>query len=455
MKMTELTHPEKESYRRKSKVGGFAAAIGAAVTPLSLALLSALAGCTALLDTTKSQCSTEEDCTDRFGDESPYLCIQHVCERPICEQDSDCRKRGGRFSTSICSLDEHQCVPAECTAVDGCDQGQACQLSTNRCVARECSVTQDCLTRGKETPTVQCVSGFCKDDVWGCIGKPDDRPREPGAKGTLEFQLLSGTTNAPIPNAVWDIKVCGGAQFETVGCDVSSRPPGAQVQVDVPTGVVRISGLNPDNPVRIWIDETSLTSPASLHPEKRAIVPMEFVTQKPPVGVTTAPPVLLVLYEDLATLIKSYGNGGTGPGTDILTLLEPGKASIYASAYDCQDNPAAQVQPSYRIIAPQPGMPAAPTGQLIFYFDEGSAAYPAPDPRIVNANPAEWTFGTGLFATLNLPPATNLNIMTSLVFDTRTKESRPIRETFASRLTSGRMTTIHFYPRNYTLAAAP
>jgi hypothetical protein len=453
VEMAGQTRPEKQDCRQISKVVDIVGlAVGAAVTPLALALLAGLAGCTGR-DASNSQCNTEDDCTDRLGADAPYMCIEHVCERPSCQQDADCRGRGGRFATSICSVAEQQCVPAECTTTDGCGQGLVCDLGTNRCVVRECLTTQDCLTADRLSPTVQCIQGFCKDEVWGCIGKPDDRPRTPGATSTLEFQLLSVATNAPIPDAVWDIKVCGDAQFDYAGCDVFSRPPGAASSYDPATGLVRITGLNPLLPVRIWIDETNVLSPASLSFNGRAFLPLEFLTQKPPVGVTRAAPVRVVSWEALAAFINSATPPGGSPA-ELATILDRTKTLIHGTAFDCQDNPAAFVQPSYRFLTP-PGADFPITNQLTFYLDEAGRAHQAANSAPSGAKTAEWTFGSGDFTTLNLPPSSNLYVETSLLVDGPTRATRAIRERFAARLTLERMTTIHFYPRDYTRTAVP
>jgi hypothetical protein len=451
MKMAEQMYQDGESARRTRKFADrLAALMGAAATPLAFGVLSTLAGCTAILDISREQCQTETDCANAFPD-LPYTCVENVCELPLCDADQDCRQRGGRFASSICDLEKHQCAPAECLAIDGCGQGRVCNLATNRCQERECSITADCLTATKESPTVECIQGYCVDPQWGCIGQPDDRQHVPGEKGTLEFQLLSGSTNTPIVGADWDIRVCGAAQYDIVGCDESSRPPGWKHVYDSVTGTVTISGLDPELPVRIWIDEKNLLDPNSL--TGKAIIPMEFVTQKPPVGLTKAPPVRVVAWSGLAALIASYGTGSPD-SPNIGTLIDRTKASLYSVAFDCQDRPAANVKPSYSYVSGSSGMTGPITqGVLIFYFDEAGIAYSAPSPLVTNnASPVEWTFPTGVFSTLNLPASANMSIMTELVV--RPGRLRTIREKFSSRLTLGRMTTVHFYPRNYAIKTA-
>jgi hypothetical protein len=432
----------------------------ARLAPLVGGAIVSLAGCTAMLESERKQCASQDDCAQLFGANEPYQCSEGVCERPTCASDSECRAIGGlAFENSICNPVSKQCDPPECITVDGCDSGQACNLTTNRCEGRQCTITDDCLNVNTYSPTMACVAGFCVDDSWGCIGKPDDRVRTPGQKGTLVFQLLSASNNEPLASADWDIKVCGPAQYDPLCGDANAAPKGTSTSYNPANGTVTIDGLDPENPVRIWIDDKKSPAPMpGVSPS--GVIPMEFITQKPPVGITTAPPVKVVQYEGLLALVESYRNG---PGTslDFNQIVRPNPspevtyASLYSVAFDCKDRPAANVAPSFRYLSGN--VPIQPLGTemdplLIFYFaEDGFAHQSIMSATQTNIKPRLWTFPTGVFSSLNLPAKANLTIKTSLMANERGNIWRDIRDDFSTRLTTGRMTTIHFYPRDYSI----
>jgi hypothetical protein len=384
-----------------------------------LAALALSASCSLLTDTDKNQCSVDKDCTELFGATAAYVCSHHVCERPACDSDEECKARGGAFSTSICSESERLCAPAECTDNAQCGVGQTCDTSTNRCAKRECDTTEEC-RRSKPSPTVECVQGFCVDPTWSCVGQADDRKREPGATGTLKIPVVSSSDGKPIPGSDWRVKVCRPAQFDEK-CDTPVTT--ASSEYDAETGVVTIHGLSYETPVRIQFDETALGG----------YIPMDFYTQRPPVGVTEVPAIRVVSYTVLAALIDSFKAVQGGMDQPVNNAL----GNIYGLIFDCQGAPASDVQLSYTnalgaTFAPEP---------LVLYFDEQQV------PSLVR----KWSYPTGVFSSLNIP-LENINVATTLIVDGASTplKTRAIRSEYKLRLAPLRMTTVHFYPRDYT-----
>lgn len=385
-------------------------------------LMSALtSGCTLLLDTEKDQCSSDKDCSALFGSTAPYLCTNNVCERPSCNSDRDCKERGGVFETAICSEAERLCAPAECVDNAQCGVGQTCDTATNRCAKRECDTTEDC-RRSKPSPTVECMQGFCVDPTWSCIGQPDDRKRSAGETGTLRVPLFSSFDGKPVPGSAWKARVCPPAQFDE-NCD---RPlDGVTSEYDSESGIMTISGLSYETPFRIQLDETALND---------AVIPMDFYTQRPPVGVTEVPPIRVVSRTGLAALVASFASI---QAMGYMQPINPALGNVYGLLFDCEGKLAGDVQVGYTnalgtTFNPEP---------LILYFDEQQV------PSLVR----KWSYSTGVFSTLNLP-VENVNASTTLIVDgTSTPvKTRSIRSEYKLRPAAFRLTTVHFYPRDYT-----
>ena len=425
------------------------ARVGAAVTPLALGLLTALGGCTALLETSKLQCTTEQDCIDLAPD-STYQCVRNVCEQPLCDQDKTCRDLGGRFATSFCDTTTNSCVPAECEKSDDCGGGLACDLSSNRCVQRECQVQVDCMTADKASPTVQCLDGFCVDPTWGCIGDPDPRNYSPGEFGTLRVPLYDPSTQGPLDGSDWSTLVCRPAA-EDPDC---LQPLDVPTSYDPITGIVTVEQLDPTRPVRLWLTETKLP----LQPNRlngKATVDMEFITQKPPVGVTTTPPLRVVTWIWIGSLIESYVKGGIINGSDesIRGIFETGKQTIFGDAFDCEDKPAANL--FVKLTSERtgeelkPALPGAPpgTGYRPYFWDEQNIAHQPPSHLA--------TFGTGVWSTANLPIDETLLLDSNIWIDDRQSQSRVVRSKIPVYLDLFRFMTIHLYPRDYTTLATP
>ena len=389
---------------------------------LSVLVLS-LSGCTAILELNTDQCKVDADCTELFGATATYLCVSNLCARPACDTDQSCRARGGAFATSICSSIDNLCAPAQCTDNTQCGVG-VCNLATNRCAPRECDTTQDCLQK-KLSPTVACTQGFCVDDTWGCIGDTDNRPRNASESGTLSIPLLSSVDGTPVAGSNWQIRVCQPPQFD-LDCTTPLAVP--TPTYDAATGIATISGLSYDTPVRTQFDELNLKDEDGT----TTIIPMDFYTQKPPVGVTQVPAVKLVSRKGLAALIASFAAVSVGQAQ----AADPSLGNIYGLIFDCQDKPAGNVSLAYTDAL---GMPFTPP-PLILFFDEQNV------PSLTRT----YSYPSGVFSSLNIP-LQNINVSTSVVVDPTSSapKTRVIRSDYAMRLPSMRMTTVHFYPRAY------
>jgi len=392
--------------------------------------LPLVAGCTAILDIEKEQCSADTDCTSLFGVAAPYLCVENVCQRPACAADAECRTRGGAFASAICSETEHLCAPAQCNDNSQCGVGQTCDLTSNRCVKRDCDTTEECRLKSP-SPTVQCTQGFCVDPTWECIGKPDNRTRNASETGTIKVKLLTADFMKPVENAKWTIKVCNTPQLDP-NCTTKFNIP--DPTYDAETGTVTVSGLSYDVPVRMMFDEAT---PDTMDPTVTKYIPIDFYTQKPPVGVTEAPALRVVSRQGLATLVAAFGSismSQTGTSQSVNPML----ANIYGLVFDCEDKLASQVGLSYtdgidRALNPAPA---------ILFFNEQQL------PILTR----KYSFATGVFSTLNLP-LDIININTQLVVSADAAGNptitRDIRKNYTMLLAKYRQTTVHFYPRDY------
>ena len=440
--------------RQRARVRGKVARAAARIAPLFGALtVSLTAGCTAVLELEREQCAIDADCADLFPS-ATMVCIDKVCEQPACDTDKDCKDRGGpQFATSICS-EAHQCVPGQCTDNSQCTPG-ICNVAQNRCVDRECQTKDECIFKGGESNTVSCVNGFCVDDMWGCIGKGDDRPVMASMMGTLKIPLLSSTDNTPIvydnpatPEKemippTWFIEVCPPPAVDP---DCKNKIVTAdKVIYDPATGIATVPGIPYNVPFRVKVDEIGYPPYVPKDPADvagPAIVPMDFYTQKPVVGETTIPPLRVVSREGLNALIKAFSgisnpnNPGGGP------VVNNALGNIYGLVFDCQSNPAADVALEYFDPLDQ-----KITSATALYFNNAAPVLTA-----------KWSFPTGIFSTLNLPTSP-ITVKTSLVLASEPSKANPdiaditkarvIRKGYSLLLQPLRMTTIHFHPRAY------
>jgi hypothetical protein len=215
--------------------------------------------------------------------------------------------------------------------------------------------------------------------------------------------------------------VCSPAQLD----ETCERPLSVDSsEYDPDTGIMTISGLAYDRPIRIQFDEVALED---------SVIPMDFYTQRPPVGITEVPPVRVVTRAGLAALIASFAGVVAGAEQPV----NPALGNIYGLLFDCEGKPAGDVQLSYTNPL---GMPFSPA-PVVLYFDEQQV------PSLVR----QWSYPTGVFSSLNIP-LENINVATTLVVDGASTpiKTRAIRSEYKLRLAPSRMTTVHFYPRDYS-----
>ena len=166
-----------------------------------------------------------------------------------------------------------------------------------------------------------------------------------------------------------------------------------------------------------------------------AVIPMDFYTQKPPLGEMDVPPMRVVTRAGLAELVASFS--GITDSMGISQPIDPFQGNVYGLLFDCEDKLAANVQVAYTNAI---GMPFDPA-PVVLYFDE----------QVVPSLVRLWSYPTGTFSTLNVP-LENINVATSLVWDSNSNpvKTRSIRSEYNLRLAPLRLTTVHFYPRNYS-----
>lgn len=412
----------------RSRLARACSAAAQVVPLLTVTVLPLVAGCTAILDIDKEQCSTEADCTGLFGVTAPYLCVENVCQRPTCAADAECRARGGAFASSICSETEQLCAPAQCNDNAQCGAGQTCDLGSNRCVKRDCDTTEECLLKAP-SPTVQCMQGFCVDPSWECIGKPDNRPRNASESGTIRVKLLSSIDQKPVPGTTWSIKVCTPPQFDPECASPLAVPTPTY---DAATGTVTITGLSYDMPVRMMFDETALKDPDG----QTTLIPIDFYTQRPPVGDTEVPALRVVSRVGLKALVDGFAAISAQQG--VTQVVNSALANIYGLVFDCEDKLAGQVALTYTNAI---GVALNPP-PVVLYFNEQNV------PNLTR----RFSYPTGVFSTLNIA-LENINVATSLVVSADATGAptkvRDIRTDYTMKLAPYRQTTVHFYPRNY------
>lgn len=433
--------------------GGSSAHVGwnlARLIPIVGVAVVSLAGCTAMLETERKQCTTHEDCVSAFGAEEPFLCVQNVCERPTCMQQSDCRKiEGIQFQKAVCDEESNRCVKPQCIVTTDCERGQACDPGTNTCVAAQCQTTEECQRNpATDTPTVACLGGLCIDEKWGCIGEPDERPRVASEQAVMRVPLLSSDNLRPVADAQWQVRVC---RLPTLDPECTMPYALDKVEYDPATGIISMFGVPPGVAVRYMFDETSQKNAMGTASK---YIPMDFFTQRPAVGDTLAKPVRVVNRDGLGALIASFATITAQSGRDPSKVVDPTKGNIFGNVLDCAGNSAGDVELSYQSVLGTDLTNADGTKAeiTIFYFDE--QATPSLDPQ------HSFTFNTGVFSSLGFPVKTPFLATTSLLWTgSNPVKKRVIRKGFQLfmpqyTLETSRMTTVHFYPRNYDPASS-
>jgi len=399
---------------------GWLARYGAARAGLcTLALASA---CTVMYDSERKPCRVNDDCLTAATRDVGYSCVESFCERPACQIDLDCQKRGTRYASSICS-DDGQCGAPQCTSNAQCGGGvcdvegghcvtasqATCTTSEDcsryegrplcverRCTPSECTIASDC---GSASPTMQCNAGKCEDRTWGCIGQPDDRAPPSEKTATLKTTIYNIVTRELVESAT--VRVCNLPVFDP---DCTKPLEGATGTYSKDGGIV-VTGLKQRTPFRLKID----------FPAAANLAGVDYYSQRPIQDTYQAPPLLTIPFDSIELLRLTF---------DPPPVIDLDKAHLVGWAFDCEDKPAAGL--SLLVDEAEP-----PAETRAFYLRENGL--PAPGRTATDING-----GMGL---INMKPG-KLVPLATVMGETRVSEYRV--EGFGRRLTF-----VHFFPRNY------
>jgi hypothetical protein len=136
-----------------------------------LGLVSALAGCSVLVDADRAQCSQNSDCTSRGAAFADSICKAGSCEeKQKCTQNSDCKSADETSAGEICS-------------------------TAGWCEANTCSQDSDCAAFAGTI----CTAGACQaDPQWSCNAGPVN----PTHAYKLTMHLQGAVSMAPLPGVV-------------------------------------------------------------------------------------------------------------------------------------------------------------------------------------------------------------------------------------------------------------
>lgn len=331
--------------------------------------------CSLALDTQKTQCSKASDCNGvPNGGDSALICVKGFCQALACEgettseADKSCRDRDERAELKQSHCEDGFCKGPACKkGGDDCPEGQTCNVARGACVADARAVCgepgspnvlepdKDCASYdGKEdyicednvcvepqckktadcsgvSDTASCVAGRCDDVTWGCINVPDDRPI-PSGTATLNLRILD-LGNNPIPKD-------GGLKTDVCavpGGGTCLKLSNAKPVYDYETGVLTIKGLQQKQ--RFWLQITA-----------DGQNPVDWYTQRPPVGETTEtepavlvptgleatlasqfdPPIMVDLETKSTMIIRAYNcNGESGEGVSFDVTKALGDTKIF------------------------------------------------------------------------------------------------------------------------------
>lgn len=345
-------------------------------------VLLTVTGCSLINDSSVTQCETDDQCLTRFGNDVGVSCVDNFCVQPACKSDTECKVRGERYASSVCSR-SGVCASSSSSsaAPDASDSASTSEPDASE-AARDaseaapdasdagpaCTTVADCKSL---SPTVACNAGVCEDLTWGCVGKPDERPPAMQPTATLQGKVLDLSTRMPVLALT-----ASACLLPTFDPDCARPFPGTETNYDLDAGMLTLTGVPQDTQVRIKID----------FPADAGLLPLDQYTARTAHDLTTLPTLVTLPYAVSPTLTLSL---------DPPRIRDPANASITAVVLDCQDKPAVGVQiriaESDRI-----------TGTEVFYFAE--------DGQIVQNATQTIAFGSALI--INVKPGKLITLQT-------------------------------------------
>jgi hypothetical protein len=212
---------------------------------------------------------------------------------------------------------------------------------------------------------------MCKDETWGCLGKPDSRP--PATQPTATFSALGLDALASKPVSGLVARACNDSVV-----DQNCKQPyaGSGHTYDTTTGALTITGLMTGLPFRIKIEPD-----ASLN-----MFPMQVYTNRTARDNETFRDLKLVPRDVLGDFAMS-----------LMPPADLAKANLSVMIHDCQGKPAPGVKLS---------MLNPPADLLTAYISEGAVGAPRFDLTETTA--------AGTAGLLNVPPGVQTTLIVTI-----------------------------------------
>jgi hypothetical protein len=269
-----------------------------------LALLALAGGCSLALDSERHQCNNAADCEKILGLPAAGLsCVENLCQTYV-----------------------------ECTAATealNCNQPALPHCSAeNKCVA--CLDKSQCGNPGTASTTMECVNNVCKDEIWGCLDEPDNRPAATQPTATFLFKAKDPLADPTKPTP-WPAMVSGILCLApSVDAACMSMTLGTTSAYELSTGTLTLGNVVND---RSNLHMRLLTPPQS--PPELSDLPVEYYTNRPARDTETVDDVNFIAAGVLSMISK-----GTG---DTAIKVNTKKASVNVRIHNCKGELAAGV----------------------------------------------------------------------------------------------------------------